>query len=152
MSDGVPVPAVWPPDTTTSTNIYPVMPVDEGSYHLKENILNVDTEASQVYRVENLPDDSTAIDRAVVAAMLAYPAHPSAAFTGMLIESAGPLFGHTHLKGNSMVVERMMETDAGLSVKTVSSAGVVGVGETGTVGTVVLVKIIYGWPKTLPGF
>lgn len=152
MSNGVAVPATWPPADTSGSNTFPVLLVDEGSYYQKDLVLGTDSEVSQIVRVENLPDDSTAIDLAVKAATLAYPSHPSSEFTGMVLITAGPLFGHTHLKGNSMVVGREMTTDAGQAVKTVTNTGTVSTGTTGSTGALVLVKLIYGWPKKLSGF
>ncbi len=148
------IPTVWPQASTSANQIYKAIIVDEGSYLLKDSIRGTGTEAVLCIRVENLPDDATALCKAVTVAELAFPAHPCDAC--LVLVSSGPMFGHTRLLGNSMVVGRMMTTDGGHAAKLVNltnpSAPVITDGTTGSTGAVVLVRLTYRYPQKLSSF
>jgi len=138
------IPATWPPVATGGA--YKVIIIDEGSYRQDDVTYGLKTEAVMCVRVENLPDTEDAIQDAVDAARAAYPTYPSD--TCMVLDSIGPMFGHTRLLGNSMVVGRMMTTDSGHACKTVILPSTVGAGTTGSTGCVVLLKMLYKYPQT----
>lgn len=145
------IPAIFPPADTSGNEIYKAIVVDEGSYLQRDLVRGSSTEAALCIRVENLPDDVTALCRAVISAEAAFPTHPCDAC--LTLVSSGPMFGHTRLLGNSMVVGRMMTTDAGHACKlvnmTVPAAPVVSDGTTGSTGAVVLVRLTYRYPQKL---
>ena len=134
MSQGVAVPSVWPQAIADSgVGNYPCIIIDEGNYVNRDFDLGLKSEASLIIRVEGLPDTTCAISIATDAAIAAYPSHPCESC--LQLNSAGPLFGHQHLKMNSMVVGRGMTTDEGFT----TDAGL----KTRKTGTIVLVKLLY---------
>ena len=145
------IPATWPQAPTSGNQIYKVMIVDEGSYTDKDSVRGTGTESVLCVRVENLPDTVTAIQLAETAAELAFPTHPDDGC--MQFFRVGPMFGHTRLLGNSMIVGLMMTTDTGHPAKLVNlsvpATPVVTDGTTGSTGTVVLVRLTYRYQQKI---
>lgn len=131
---GVAVPTPWPTAIADSgVGNYPVVIIDDGSYMLRDQEAGIANESSLVVRVEGLPDTTAAVSLAIDAAIAAYPSHPSDAC--LVLYTVGPIFGSRRTDGNSMVAGRGMTTDPGF----VTDAGK----NTGTTGTVVVVKMLF---------